>query len=145
MSHNALYGALLYTPEETFAQPFSIERHKKTFINYMEAIIDSDGVVYYAIPSHERKLIKLILEQNPGMSIKDIENEAEKIAGLDGWAEYLMRKSGCICIYTNGYTTPQHYQMSDAQKRKLDELIKAHLTTNKNFNMCYDDEGDTNG
>ena len=145
MSHNALYGALLYTPEETFAQPFSIERHKKTFINYMEAIIDSDGVVYYAIPSHERKLMEIVLKQNPEMCMKDLENEAEKNAYLDGWAEYLMRKSGCICIYTKGYMTPRNYQMSDAQKQKLGELIKAQLTTNKNFNMCYDDGSDTNG
>lgn len=31
---------------------FDIELHKKTFIYYLEVIIDEDGKVHYAVPSH---------------------------------------------------------------------------------------------
>lgn len=38
---------------------FSIERHKQTFIHYLEIIIDKNGKVMYAVPSHQEKMIKL--------------------------------------------------------------------------------------
>jgi hypothetical protein len=126
---------LIYTHEETFAQPFSIERHMKTFINYTEVVIDSNGAVHYAIPSHERRLVKMILEQNPDMCMKDVEDEAERNMSVEGWCEWLMRRSGCICVYTHGYMAPTGYQMTDAQQGKLNELIEAGLTENVNFNL----------
>lgn len=124
---------LIYKPEETFKQPFSIDRHKKTFVNYMEAIIDSDGVVEYAVPSHERKLISIILKQNPDMCMKDVEDEAVKQIAVEGWCEWLMRKSKCICVYTRGYMTPKNFKMTELQYNKLKELIDAGLTVDMNF------------
>lgn len=42
--------------------PFDIETHKKTFINYLEAVITSDGVIHYAIPSHNEFCYKMIMK-----------------------------------------------------------------------------------
>lgn len=124
---------LIYTHEETFALPFSIERHKKTFVNYMEAVIDENGVVHYAIPSHERKLVEMILKQNPDMCMKDVQDEAEQQFSVYGWVEWLIIRSKCICVYTRGYMCPPEYIMTQKQRDTLNELIKNGLTEDNNF------------
>ena len=115
-----------YTPEETFALPFSIERHKKTFVNYTELVIDKDGNIMYATPSHERKMMSIILQNNPEMCERDLMQEAEESGGLYDWINWLMRKSECMCIYTCGiaYADPS----TQKQMEKVKQLVDAGLT-----------------
>lgn len=42
---------------------FDIELHKKAFPHYLEVIIDADGVVMYAVPSHQEKLIAVACDR----------------------------------------------------------------------------------
>lgn len=42
---------------------FDIEQHKKTFVNYLEVVIDENGIIMYAVPSHQEKLIKIACEK----------------------------------------------------------------------------------
>jgi len=42
---------------------FDIEQHKKTFIHYLEVVIDGNGKIMYAVPSHQEKLITLAREK----------------------------------------------------------------------------------
>lgn len=42
---------------------FDIEQHKKTFIHYLEVVIDENGEIMYAAPSHQEKLISLACER----------------------------------------------------------------------------------
>ena len=42
---------------------FSIKQHKQTFIHYLEVIIDENGKIMYAVPSHQEKMIKLACEK----------------------------------------------------------------------------------
>lgn len=37
----------------TLYSKFDIDKHAETFINYLEVIIDENGVVHYAVPSHQ--------------------------------------------------------------------------------------------
>jgi hypothetical protein len=48
--------------QETLHSPFDIEKHKQVFVNYLEVIIDKEGVVHYAVPSHQEWLIKKAIE-----------------------------------------------------------------------------------
>ena len=41
---------------------FDIEQHKQTFINYLEILIEADGHVVYAVPSHIEKAVALACE-----------------------------------------------------------------------------------
>lgn len=43
--------------------PFDIEKHKKTFTDYLEVIILEDGTIVYAVPSHQEKLIAIACEK----------------------------------------------------------------------------------
>ena len=51
------------TQDEVLHSPFNIETHKKTFINYLEVVITSDGVIHYAIPSHQEFYINYAIRQ----------------------------------------------------------------------------------
>lgn len=42
---------------------FDIEQHKKTFIHYLEVVIDGNGKIMYAVPSHQEKQIALACEK----------------------------------------------------------------------------------
>lgn len=42
---------------------FDIEQHKKTFIHYLEVVIDESGKIMYAVPSHQEKQIALACEK----------------------------------------------------------------------------------
>jgi hypothetical protein len=44
--------------QKVLHSPFDPDVHKRTFINYLEVMIDKDGVVHYAIPSHLEYLIR---------------------------------------------------------------------------------------
>ena len=36
---------------------FDADKHKQTFIHYLEIVIDRDGYISYAVPSHQEKMI----------------------------------------------------------------------------------------
>lgn len=42
---------------------FDIVQHKKTFIYYPEVVIDENGKIMYAVPSHQEKMISLACER----------------------------------------------------------------------------------
>lgn len=48
---------------ELLYKPFDIGMHKKNFIHYLEVIIDEEGTVHYAVPSHQEWLIRRSMEQ----------------------------------------------------------------------------------
>lgn len=34
---------------------FDIKQHKKKYVNYLEVLIEKDGRIVYAVPSHQEK------------------------------------------------------------------------------------------
>lgn len=47
----------------TVYSDFDIEQHKKTFIHYLEVVIDESGKIMYAVPSHQEKMIALVCDK----------------------------------------------------------------------------------
>ena len=45
--------------EYSVHSPFDLEKHKETFTNYLEVLIDEEGTIMYAVPSHQQKGIAL--------------------------------------------------------------------------------------
>lgn len=39
--------------------PFDAEKHKGKYVNYLEVVIDENGTVMYAVPSHQEKAIEV--------------------------------------------------------------------------------------
>ena len=42
---------------------FDLEKHKQTYVQYLEVVILEDGTVEYAVPSHQEKLIALACQK----------------------------------------------------------------------------------
>lgn len=38
---------------------FDLEKHKQTYVNYLEVLIDEEGTIMYAVPSHQLKAMNL--------------------------------------------------------------------------------------
>lgn len=87
----------MHNRREVLKQPFDIETHKKTFINYLEVVILEDGVIEYAVPSHQEKLIskacqKLNVERD---TLSDL-CPPEYYGDFYIW---LCQVSGCIALW----------------------------------------------
>ena len=84
---------------------FDVNRHKETFTNYFEAIIYPNGNVEYAIPSHQEKLIRLLMKIR-NCSRQDIFNQcpAEYYFNVIQW---LCNETKCISCWYEGFICPE--------------------------------------
>lgn len=49
--------------EEVLHNPFNVKTHKETFIDYLEVIINPNGIIEYAVPSHAEKVYEKYMEK----------------------------------------------------------------------------------
>lgn len=92
-----------------------IREHKH--INYCEAIIDKNGLVEYAEPSHLMTLCK-----EYGKSKEEIDKEMSITASP---LEWLVEKTGCVAIWWNYCVIPK--SLNEVQKEVIKELIKSEI------------------
>lgn len=100
---------------------FNIEMHKKTFINYLEVLIEPDGHVLYAIPSHQELAIKLACKKNNWTR-----DELNKNCPPDYYFDFLpwiLGLTECISVWNDFYQGTAN----DKQIAKLRELKNAGL------------------
>lgn len=100
--------------------PFDIEKHKQTFINYLEVVILSNGEIQYAVPSHMEKMIVIIGEPR--------EKLIEKMPITASPLEWLIEKSNCISVWSGFY---KGNPKTEQQKTTLKQLIDNGLTQNR--------------
>lgn len=91
---------------------FSIRTHKKAFINYLEVVISPEGVVEYAVPSHQLKLMNILIHQR-GCTREELERTVPEEFYFDmiGW---LTMESGYIAVWNDhfeGKPTPEQSKM----------------------------------
>ena len=103
------------SPEEVLWMEFDVERHKRTFIAYLEVIIDSDGNIIYAIPSHQQLLIAMT-----GKTVQQLEEEIPLECMFDATA-WLCKQVGCIAVWYDKYVG----EPNDIQKETLG-MLKRH-------------------
>lgn len=108
--------------QEVLNSPFDINTHKKTFVSYLEVIIDEDGKIFYAVPSHTHKLCEIYMNK---VGISDYEKARKEIveaawsASLD-MREYLCAKTGCIAVWFQGYRgEPNQTQLNKLKTLRL--------------------------
>ena len=96
--------------------PFDVEIHKKTFVNYLEVIIRSDGIIEYAVPSHMMKLTEIY-----GKTSNEMFEDFYKSNGMADPVEWICDQTGCISVWNNGYAG----KANQNQKRAL-LMLKSH-------------------
>lgn len=80
---------------------FDIETHKRTFVNYLEAVILEDGTIEYAVPSHQEKLISLCTEILK-VTRQELINLCPPIYYGD-FTRWLCEKSNSISVWNDFY------------------------------------------
>ena len=109
---------------------FDIDKHAKTFINYLEIIIRADGTIEYAVPSHQEKLLEIIAEQR-NLSRDEVIDQIRKSEETCGYmynssVEYLCAVSGCISVWTDFYISANN-SLTEMQLAQLKELKEKGL------------------
>ena len=105
---------------------FDIDKHKETFINYLEVIITNDGVIHYAVPSHQQFVNKIIMEQH-GLDEQAFCN----IMPVTCFQEFLLAYSGAIMVWSVGYSgIPNKKQLAQLQLLHKEGLVKEPVTVN---------------
>lgn len=100
---------------------FDIQKHKEKYINYLEVLIEPDGHVIYAVPSHQEKAIELAMASK-GWTRDELRKACPPECWFD-FLDWLLEQTGCISVWTRmiaGNPNP-------VQKEKLLELKMAGL------------------
>lgn len=115
-------GPSVERQQEVLHSPFDISTHKETFVSYLEVIIDENGEIFYAVPSHTRKLCEIYANK---FGIDDYEKARKEIVN-DAWAaslsvcDYLCAKTGCIAVRFEGYQgEPNQKQLNTLKTLRL--------------------------
>lgn len=83
--------------QEILHSPFDIETHKATFTNYLEVVIDTEGVVQYAVPSHQMYVRNYLIREYYRTDAK-----LDEAIPRERWGDYLdwlLEESGHVLIW----------------------------------------------
>lgn len=108
---------------------FDIEKHKQTYIDYLEVLILRDGTVVYAVPSHQAKAEQLCCEQ-----LNVTHDELIYKCPTEYYCDYmtwLLTKCGAIAVWNRFYKAGEfginNRQRTTLRKLKLHGLYKGTM------------------
>lgn len=101
---------------------FNIAEHKKHYIHYLEVTILPDGVIEYAIPSHQEHLIALACDKL-GVDRDTLFKMTPPEYYFD-FLTWLQMQTGAISVWEDGV---YFYSVTPAQRRSLCMLKVAGL------------------
>lgn len=106
---------------------FDIEKHKATFPHYLEVIIDTDGKVMYAIPSHQYKMIDIACKKY-GIDRKSLDAMCPPDRYFD-YMRWLCEVTGCVSVWEwqIEYDKVNHKQMAMLRRLKMAGLYMGLL------------------
>jgi hypothetical protein len=96
---------------------FDLEKHKETYVNYLEVMIDKDGKIMYAVPSHQEKAIEMACESK-GVDRAELSKLCPKEYYFD-FLTWLLMQSGAMAVWNEYY---QSYNVTRAQYASLRRL-----------------------
>lgn len=105
---------------------FDIDKHAATFINYLEVVIDENGEIHYAVPSHQM-FMENILKRKMG------EEEFNRMIMEDkeAWYDYLpwlCKHTKCVPVWNEFYFgKPNDKQLQKLQQLKERKLYKGEI------------------
>ena len=114
------------TEQQILHSQFNIETHKKTFINYLEVVILENGIIEYAIPSHQEKLISVCCKQ-----LNIDRNGLAKMCPREYYADYttwLCKTSKCVAVWDDFIVGEPNIKQIDSLKAlKENSLYKGEI------------------
>lgn len=80
---------------------FDAEKHREKYLHYLEVVIDEDGEIFYANPSHQKKMIRMAVEKL-GISEDELWERCPPEYYFDVLT-WLWRETGAIPVWTEFY------------------------------------------
>lgn len=117
---------------------FDIEKHKQTFIHYLEVVISSDGRVFYAVPSHQELMIAVACVML-GVSREELNELCPREWYFD-FMKWLSMKTGLMAVWESHYEV---YVPTNKQIATLRRLKLAGLYTGVIPKVCEVENGNT--
>lgn len=117
---------------------FDIEMHKNTYINYLEIVIERNGKIHYAVPSHIMKLEHLLMDKykiEKDELNKLYREECEDCCSTFGYLEWLMDRTGAITVHNTIYRGKANRVQISVLKKLVDSGIITHYS-----HFCPNDE-----
>ena len=115
---------------------FDIDKHKDTFVNYLEVNIEPNGHVLYAIPSHQELAINMACKAK-GWTREQLNDACPPEYYFD-FIKWVLSLTGCIAVWNDFYIG----EANEAQLNTLRELRDAGIY--KGDIDDYDDGFDLN-
>lgn len=104
------------TQRDVMSKPFNLDTHKRTFTQYLEVIIDEEGIVHYAVPSHKDWLINHACAKL-GVTRKELLDTTPREYWCD-MITWLTNLTSCVAVWDISYVGKLNY----AQKSQLELL-----------------------
>lgn len=95
---------------------FDIDKHAEHFINYLEIVIDEQGEIHYAVPSHQMFMENILKRRMGEDKFKNMIME-DKEAWYD-YLPWLCKKTNCVPVWNEFY----YGKPNDKQLQKLQQL-----------------------
>ena len=96
---------------------FDIEKHKKHFVPYLEVMIDEDGKVHYAVPSHQEWAIAKSCEKL-GVTRKELSDMTPPEFYID-WLNWLLAQCKGVAVWEDFFMAPEVNKRQYAALRRL--------------------------
>lgn len=97
---------------------FNMDKHRDTFTNYLEVIVEPNGHVMYAVPSHQELAISLACKAKRWT--RDELNKACPPEYYFDFLTWLLSLTGCISVWNDFYFG----KANEEQKNILREMKK---------------------
>lgn len=106
---------------------FDIEKHKATYVNYLEIIIGADGTTAYAVPSHQEFLIKVACAKN-GWTRDQLKAACPREYWWD-FMEWLSIITGAMAVWNEHFVChkPTVKQIGMLRKLKMAGIYKGAI------------------
>ena len=106
---------------------FDIQKHKQRYVNYLEVMIDRDGKIMYAVPSHQEKAVQMACEVK-GMSRTELERACPKDYYFD-YLTWLLMQSGAMAVWNEFYQCyePTKEQYASLRRLKMNGIYRGPL------------------
>jgi len=96
---------------------FDIGKHKENFVSYLEVVIDSDGKIMYAVPSHQEKVAAMACEKL-GVSKQELGDMCPREYYFD-YITWLCMMAEAVAVWNKHCIAPHLTRKQAGALRKL--------------------------
>ena len=104
-----------------YGHPFDFEEHVKIHIKYCEVLIEEDGTIYYAVPSHQEGLIAIACYKK-NMTRKEL-NDSVPLDYYFNMLEWLTMETKVVAVWNEFYIGIPN----EKQSKSLNDLRAAGI------------------